>query len=71
MKGVVGGILFFGFEIMAIPAVAIMGLNSQDLMKMIFSLSLVRINDIFNNLPLAFGQIGWIGFHARLFFSTL
>jgi hypothetical protein len=32
---------------------------------------LVRINNIFNNLPLAFGQIGWIDFHIRLFFSPL
>jgi len=43
----------------------------HDLMKRIFSLSLVRINNIFNNLPLAFGQICWIGFHVRLFFSPL
>jgi hypothetical protein len=35
------------------------------------SLPLVGINNIFNNLPLAFGQIGWIRFHDCLFFRAL
>ena len=40
-------------------------------MKMVFSFPLVGVNNFFNNLPLAFGQIGWIDFHNCLFFGTL
>ena len=31
----------------------------------------VIVQNIFNSFPLAFGQIGWISFHHRLFFGTL
>jgi len=43
----------------------------HNLLKRVFPLSLVGINNIFNNLPLAFGQIAWIGFHFRLFYWLL
>ena len=43
----------------------------HNITKAVFSLTLVRINQIFDNLPLAFAQIAWIGFHLRLFFSPL
>ena len=43
----------------------------HNISKRIFSLALVRINYIFYNLPLAFCQIAWIGFHFRLFYWLL
>src|ERR1035438_5978049 len=40
----------------------------HNISERIFSLTLTCINNIFYNLPLAFCQIAWIGFHFRLFY---